>query len=349
MAAAVHATGDDTGSWDWDSLMSEVIDQKLCEELLQNDFVVREAVFMTAACRFRDEARQLYEDGGMKEHTFRFGGSRSQADGRPVIFRKPHIYEADMHDPSLAGAPIGAFRGFFNSGALPRALSAHLPQLGLVCDSQGVTLKLQKNNGKGGAFAHHYDNPGPPNKRALTCLLYLNDGWEEGDGGELELQPLFKPPIVLSPTLGKFVVFRSDRVLHRVKPARAPRLCFTVWVDGTTVNEPDEVHLKAKHIDTTGGTAGGTTGGTTIVRERAEFLARSPLQRVLSRAIYASEYEASLRECMLEPQGVEHSGLQAANAMLAEHSAHVKALRTNPALASFIRTMETHKATEAGN
>jgi hypothetical protein len=341
------SASDDVESLDWDSIVSEMITPEFCHELLQNDFAMRDAAFLGVAERLRSEAHELYENGGMKEHTFQFGGNRMHADGRPILFRKPHIYEADMHDPGLAEADIRAFRGLFHSGALPQAFAKLLPELRLVCDTRGVTIKLQKNNGNGGSFAHHYDNPGPPNKRALTCLLYLNESWKEGDGGELELQPMFKAPVVVAPTMAKFVVFRSDRVLHRVRPAVAPRLCFTVWIDGEAVNGPDQVNLKAKHIDLS---AKSTTHNTAIekVHERAAFLAKSPLQRVLSRALYANEYEASLRECMLEPQGVGPLEVQAANAMLVEHAARVKALRANPALAAFIDSLQEVVSTGHG-
>lgn len=45
-------------------------------------------------------------------------------------------------------------------------------------------IKIQLNTG-GGSFPWHYDNPGPPNNRILTCVIYLNPNWKEGDGGEI--------------------------------------------------------------------------------------------------------------------------------------------------------------------
>jgi len=36
----------------------------------------------------------------------------------------------------------------------------------------------------------------------------------------------------------------SDRVLHRVLPARAERYCLTVWLDGEGVNAPHHVGLR---------------------------------------------------------------------------------------------------------
>jgi hypothetical protein len=41
------------------------------------------------------------------------------------------------------------------------------------------------NAGEGGCFMMHYDTSSKTSDRELTAILYLNDGWEHGDGGEL--------------------------------------------------------------------------------------------------------------------------------------------------------------------
>ena len=46
----------------------------------------------------RSEALALADtDGGFAQHMFQFGGSRER-----LMFRKPHIFEADMHDQRLS-------------------------------------------------------------------------------------------------------------------------------------------------------------------------------------------------------------------------------------------------------
>ena len=72
-------------------------------------------------------------------------------------------------------------------------------------------------------------------------------GWERGHGGELVLQPFLGLAVTVPPLMDRLVIFRSDRVLHRVLPASAPRYCFTVWLDGAegTINGDDDVNLKA--------------------------------------------------------------------------------------------------------
>lgn len=60
-------------------------------------------------------------------------------------------------------------------------------------------------SGSGGCFPCHYDNPGPPNKRALTCLLYLNPSWKEGDGGEVCLRTFLDKEKAIAPLLDRLV------------------------------------------------------------------------------------------------------------------------------------------------
>jgi hypothetical protein len=40
----------------------------------------------------------------------------------------------------------------------------------------------------------HYDNPGPPNKRALTAIVYLNNKWTPGESRHAALSLLACSP-----------------------------------------------------------------------------------------------------------------------------------------------------------
>ena len=65
--------------------------------------------------------------------------------------------------------------------------------------------------GGGGCFPLHYDNAGPPSKRRLTCLVYLNPGWADGDGGELQLAPWLRPPVAFQRSPAGKVWFQKSR------------------------------------------------------------------------------------------------------------------------------------------
>jgi len=112
------------------------------------------------------------------------------------------------------------------------------PHLDLGDDPLDYTVKLQFNEGDRACFPYHYDNPGRPNKfavitlsfhfivqrefafsvhrRKLTCLLYLNPGWQEGDGGELQLVPFLSTPVLVRPLMDRSLG-ESGYVLHSVK------------------------------------------------------------------------------------------------------------------------------------
>lgn len=301
---------------------SVLFDKKFCDGLRDHNYahLDLEGEDREWAAALAREAQALHINGGFLPHRFSFG---SQG-----IITKPHIFEADMHDSrlSLFEDTIVLFRAFFQSGDLAGTLGSIMPDLGLRVDSHGVSVKIQKNEGFGGCFPLHYDNPGPPNQRAVTVLVYLNEGWKQGDGGELLLQPFLGDPIQITPILGRVVAFRSDRMLHRVLPSHQERLCFTVWIDGEKVNSSEDTQLKAKHL------ADGVA---------SSLLPSSPLQRSISRAVYASEYEDSLIESMVPTDRSRRTEevVFSARALMSEHRAHVNALRSNQALAHVIDSL----------
>jgi hypothetical protein len=155
-------------------------------------------------------------------------------------------------------------------------------------------------------------------------LVYLNPSWTEGDGGELELVPFCGQVVTVRPLLDRMVLFYSDRILHRVLPAHAPRFCFTLWLDGTEVNGADDTVLRAKHLD----------GSLDDVIGR---LQGSGLQRSLARGVYREAYQKSLEQC----QG------EAAPCMVESHSAQIAALTSSQAAADVIARLRLYNAVAA--
>ncbi len=67
----------------------------------------------------------------------------------------------------------------------------------------------------------------------------------------------------------------------------------------------------------------------------------SPLQRVVSRAVYNEEYSTSLYECMKESKGISE--------MILAHDLRVRELTSNPSLGVFIsKLVEMKKLVEYG-
>jgi hypothetical protein len=157
----------------------------------------------------------------------------------------------------------------------------------------------------------------------VTCLVYLNRCWRAGDGGELELTPFLGTPVRIAPHMDRAVLFLSDRVMHRVLPALAPRFCFTVWIDGGAVNAPHELGLSARQLGTDDSSV-------------AELCA-SPRQRAVARAVYATEYAESLGQCMLGGAGAAE--------MTAAHASYVEQQLAHHQLGPFVRALRARKPT----
>ncbi|MGJ8663427.1 MAG: 2OG-Fe(II) oxygenase [Marinicella sp.] len=67
--------------------------------------------------------------------------------------------------------------------------------------------------------------------RKLSTILYLNQDWQNEDGGELllyqhETEQAFKK---ISPQLGRLVIFLSEEFPHEVLPAKRSRYSLTGW------------------------------------------------------------------------------------------------------------------------
>lgn len=84
----------------------------------------------------------------------------------------------------------------------------------------------------GSGYDKHVDNHRGSGARKITFILYLNESWKPGDGGELSMYDPENPESRLTqifPVLGTFVLFRSDLFPHQVEKSFQPRLSLTGW------------------------------------------------------------------------------------------------------------------------
>ncbi|MFO1312530.1 MAG: 2OG-Fe(II) oxygenase [Burkholderiales bacterium] len=80
----------------------------------------------------------------------------------------------------------------------------------------------------GARYARHRDRFRDDDARVLSCIVYLNDAWTAGDGGELRLFAGEETVEVL-PEGGTLVAFLAADFEHEVLPARRERLALTGW------------------------------------------------------------------------------------------------------------------------
>ncbi len=64
--------------------------------------------------------------------------------------------------------------------------------------------------------------------RIVSLVCYLNEGWVEGDGGELVLHT-DPGPITIAPAYRTLVLFLSEEIPHEVKPAVRDRWSVAGW------------------------------------------------------------------------------------------------------------------------
>lgn len=84
----------------------------------------------------------------------------------------------------------------------------------------------------GGFYRKHIDRFRNDSRRTLTAILYLNQDWQEADGGKLRLYLEESGEgdfLDIEPRAGTLVTFLSSRFWHEVLPATTERISITGW------------------------------------------------------------------------------------------------------------------------
>ncbi len=82
-------------------------------------------------------------------------------------------------------------------------------------------------------YAKHKDRFRDADERELSTVLFLNPEWKPQDQGQLLIFDPDREDRVLAevlPELGRFVLFRSDRVPHEVLAPHKPRYSIAGWM-----------------------------------------------------------------------------------------------------------------------
>jgi SM-20-related protein len=83
----------------------------------------------------------------------------------------------------------------------------------------------------GSFYQRHIDQFRGVEQRTVTAICYLNEDWQESDGGQLRiyLNEQTGETLELLPEAGTFVTFLSAEYWHEVLPAQRDRLSITAW------------------------------------------------------------------------------------------------------------------------
>ncbi|MEO9275526.1 2OG-Fe(II) oxygenase [Marinomonas sp. 5E14-1] len=100
---------------------------------------------------------------------------------------------------------------------------------------------------KGAFYEKHVDAFKGESNRVLSTVLYLNENWQEGDGGELVIYDEHNPDIEVGrffPKKGRLAIFLSECFYHEVVVAHRTRHSIAGWfrVNSTTGKslDPDQ-------------------------------------------------------------------------------------------------------------
>lgn len=85
----------------------------------------------------------------------------------------------------------------------------------------------------GAFYARHFDQFKGARHRNVSAILYLNEDWDEADGGALRLYLGTgddAQSVDVVPVLGRVAVFWSEQFEHEVLPAARERCSLTGWL-----------------------------------------------------------------------------------------------------------------------
>ena len=163
------------------------------------------------------EARCLWDEGSFRAARIGSGADQHLA---PAI-RSDRI----LWIGSEPTAPQAAYQGHLDELRLainPRTLLGLFEWEGhLACYPEGTHYRRHLD-----VFAHHRE-------RKVSTVLYLNQDWQPGDGGELRLWTtpgaIDGPFVDIEPRFGTLVAFLSEDYFHEVLPTRRERFSVTGW------------------------------------------------------------------------------------------------------------------------
>lgn len=81
----------------------------------------------------------------------------------------------------------------------------------------------------GSHYNKHLDQFQERSNRQITVLIYLNENWKPGDGGELKIYR-DEGNILIEPIAKRLLLFKSDCVEHEVLTTQVPRYSLTGWL-----------------------------------------------------------------------------------------------------------------------
>ena len=82
----------------------------------------------------------------------------------------------------------------------------------------------------GARYLRHLDQFQNNTNRIISVIIYLNENWQSGDGGELKIYRDNANDLIIEPYGGRCVMFKSAEVHHSVLESNKNRFSLTGWL-----------------------------------------------------------------------------------------------------------------------
>ncbi|KHD86984.1 MAG: hypothetical protein OM95_16925 [Bdellovibrio sp. ArHS] len=188
------------------------------DDLAQNNWALSSALFTREFCqKLAHECQKLYAEGALQKASIGHGANKG--------------VHAEIR---------GDFTRWIEESSATPLQQELLSELQLLLQklNQSFYLGLKRFEihfalyPPGAGYDKHIDNHRGSGARKITFILYLNENWQKGHGGELSLyEPDQENTLItqVEPHLGTVVLFRSDLFPHQVEKSFQPRLSITGW------------------------------------------------------------------------------------------------------------------------
>jgi hypothetical protein len=187
----------------------------------------------------RDDAVAVLDAENMPSSASRYGGLVGAAEALLAFPEALRKRSAEKVGTSSTSSERVKKRVSSSARTLNRLLRVQPPSRLMLAHYPGDTTR-------GARYVPHLDNdPDDPTRdegepglrgrdRSVTAILYLNQNWEEKDGGCLGVRlENDKGEVDIAPAWGRVVLFDCRRIVHEVRPTDAKRWALTAWiVDG---------------------------------------------------------------------------------------------------------------------
>ncbi|WP_230969138.1 2OG-Fe(II) oxygenase [Nitrogeniibacter aestuarii] len=204
----------------------EAIFRRIAEALTRDGYaLVPDAIDLNLLQALRARIEHLGADDFVPA-----GIGRAQEQMKNEFVRRDEIHWLERSDPTEAQwlAWVDALRDYLNRRLF----------LGLFSYEAHFA-----HYAPGAFYKRHVDAFRGEANRILSTVLYLNDGWQHADGGQLVLYPEngLEPLAKVDPVMGTLAVFLSEEFPHEVLPAARHRFSIAGWcrVNTSTADRVD--------------------------------------------------------------------------------------------------------------